>query len=76
MDLPKGTADNTAFFIDVVLPSLIENDQSQTRQKTPKGRSIHMNNALHQIRGELKGVSRSQEPNACRIQLTVQTWLE
>jgi hypothetical protein len=43
---PNG--ERTAFFIDAIMPFLIENIQSQTRRKRLKCWSIHMDNArLH-----------------------------
>jgi hypothetical protein len=44
-DVLKGTTYNTAFFIDAVMSSLIENVQSRTRKKRLKGWLIHMDNA-------------------------------
>jgi hypothetical protein len=45
LNVPKGTMCNTAFFIDAVMPSLIENVRSRTRKETLKGWLIHMENA-------------------------------
>jgi hypothetical protein len=46
LDVPKGTTYNTAFSMDAVMPSLIENVQLRTRRKTLKGWLILMDNVF------------------------------
>jgi hypothetical protein len=73
-DVPKETRCDTRFFNHAVMPYLTEKIQSRIRRKRLKGSWIHMDDALPQIRGEVKSVWRLQELNACHIWLIVQTW--
>jgi hypothetical protein len=41
----KGTTYNTAFFIDILMPRLIENIASKNRRETLKGWMIHLADA-------------------------------
>jgi hypothetical protein len=73
LGVPTGTTYNTVFFTVTVVPSLTENVGVRTRGKTLKGWLILMSKtASSQFGGGLKGVSRSQQPNACHVGLTAQ----
>jgi hypothetical protein len=74
LDAPKGTTYNTAFFTDAVMPNMIENIWSQTRRKCRKVDWFTWTMHIFTIRGQLKGVSRPQEPNAERVRIAAQIW--
>jgi hypothetical protein len=45
VDVPKGESENSAFFYDVVVPSLIADIGSRSRRKSLKGLDVHLDNA-------------------------------
>jgi hypothetical protein len=44
-DVPKGESYDSAFFCDVVVPSLIDDIRSRSRPKSLKGSNVHLGNA-------------------------------
>jgi hypothetical protein len=57
----EGIEYNTAFSIDVTIPSQIENITSGSRKKTSKGWMIHMDNAdLHNSRSSQECIRASK----------------
>jgi hypothetical protein len=61
LDVPKGTVYNTVFYIDAIMPILIENARSRTRMKMLNAWLTHMDSAhLDNSRRAQRGIKASR----------------
>jgi hypothetical protein len=75
VDVPRGTAYNSAFLCEIIVPSLVDGICSHSRRKSLKGLYLHLDNALpHIIRGAPLNVFAQQKSNECLTRLRAQTW--